>query len=49
MTPSNLLMNQSIPESIGPVRVDELLKPPVVNRRKISFVIFFLVYQPIGF
>ncbi|XP_023757872.1 axial regulator YABBY 1 isoform X2 [Lactuca sativa] len=32
MTPSNLLMNQSIPESIGPVRVDELLKPPVVNR-----------------
>ncbi|KVH91208.1 YABBY protein, partial [Cynara cardunculus var. scolymus] len=32
-TPSNLLMNQPIPEPFGPVRVDELLKPPVVNRR----------------
>ncbi|KAI3693270.1 hypothetical protein L6452_33103 [Arctium lappa] len=31
-TPSNLLINQPIPEPYGPVRVDELLKPPVVNR-----------------
>nr|XP_043629024.1 axial regulator YABBY 1-like [Erigeron canadensis] len=30
--PSSLLMNQHIPEPFGPVRVDELLKPPVVNR-----------------
>ncbi|CAH1412146.1 unnamed protein product [Lactuca virosa] len=48
-TPSNLLMNQSISESIGPVRVDELLKPPVVNRRKISFVIFFFFINPLLF
>ncbi|KAI3700990.1 hypothetical protein L2E82_45631 [Cichorium intybus] len=32
-TPSNLFINPSnIQESFGPVRVDELLKPPVVNR-----------------
>ncbi|KAI7740609.1 hypothetical protein M8C21_019487 [Ambrosia artemisiifolia] len=30
--PSNLLINQPIPDPFGPIRVDELLKPPVVNR-----------------
>nr|GEZ84765.1 axial regulator YABBY 1-like [Tanacetum cinerariifolium] len=29
---SSMLMNQPIPDPFGPVRVDELLKPPVVNR-----------------
>ncbi|KAK1418762.1 hypothetical protein QVD17_27908 [Tagetes erecta] len=30
--PSSLLINQPISDPFGPVRVDELLKPPVVNR-----------------
>ncbi|KAM0069343.1 putative transcription factor C2C2-YABBY family [Helianthus debilis subsp. tardiflorus] len=30
--PSNLLINQPIPDPFGPIRVDELLKPPAVNR-----------------
>nr|GEZ59247.1 axial regulator YABBY 1-like [Tanacetum cinerariifolium] len=29
---SSMLMNQPIPDPFGPVRVDELLKPPVLNR-----------------
>ncbi|GJX76904.1 axial regulator YABBY 1, partial [Tanacetum coccineum] len=29
---SSMLMNQPNPDPFGPVRVDELLKPPVVNR-----------------